>query len=76
MPGPIRVCPATAYGLADAKFIVRACNAHAELVTALEAMQQAYYDFHDAHSMTQPATGRAANANTLAIEALIKAKGE
>lgn len=46
-----------------------------ELVKALEAMQEAYYDFHDAHSMTEPVTGRAGNANALAIEALAKARG-
>lgn len=33
--GPLEVSPATVHGIADARFIVRACNAHADLVEAL-----------------------------------------
>jgi hypothetical protein len=47
-----------------------------ELFEALEAMQRAYFDYHDDRSMTEPVTGRASNANALAIAALAKAKGE
>jgi hypothetical protein len=34
--GPVTVCPAIAHGEADASFIVKACNMHAELVNALD----------------------------------------
>ena len=34
--GPINVCPAVAHGMAEAQQIVRAVNAHDELVKALQ----------------------------------------
>jgi hypothetical protein len=39
--GPVTVCPAIAHGEADASFIVEACNMHAELVAALDALVNA-----------------------------------
>jgi len=34
--GPIEVCPATAHGLTDAKFILRAVNAYGPMLEALK----------------------------------------
>lgn len=47
-----------------------------ELYEALEAMQEAYFDYHDANALTQPVTGRAGSAMDKAIAALAKARGE
>lgn len=44
-----------------------------DLLEALKAMSAAWFDYHDAHSLTQPVTGRAANAHELALAAIAKA---
>lgn len=40
------------------------------LVVALKAMREAWLDYHDRHSLTEPVTGRAGNAMDLADAAL------
>jgi hypothetical protein len=47
-----------------------------DLLAAVLAMQKAWLDYHDAHSLTEPVTGRAGNAMDLATEAIAKATGE
>ena len=63
-------------GAANARFIVHAANNHHRLVEALEgsrealqAMMDAWLDYHDAHSLTQPVTGAAGNAFDKALAA-------
>ncbi len=48
--GPITVCPAIPTGYADGTFIVRACNAHADLVKALTAASHALKSYQYGNS--------------------------
>lgn len=44
-------------------------EAGAEAIVALNAMMDAWFDYHDAHSLTQPVTGAAGNAFDKALAA-------
>lgn len=60
----------------DASANARLCAAAPELFDALDAMVRAYFDYHDALHLTEPVTGRAANAYALAAAALARARGD
>lgn len=57
---------------ADARLIAAAPALYEALEkaeAALQAMMDAWFDYHDAHSLTQPVTGAAGNAFDKALEA-------
>lgn len=69
--GPIQVCPAIAHGEADARFIVLACNAHDDLIAAIEEIRRRCDD--------PQGPGRSSLLNAiadLADRALAKARGD
>ena len=55
--GPIVVCPAVAYGYADARFITRAVNAYGPLLEALKMARQCIAYCRKAHSDVQSGDG-------------------
>lgn len=72
--------------VANARLIAAAPDYDAaaeQAVEALNAMMDAWFDYHDAHSLTQPVTGAAGNAFDKALAAretleaaIAKARGE
>ena len=63
--GPIEVCPATAHGLTDAVFILRAVNSYGPMLKALKAIQREMRHEHDTGD------GHFSTAQVEAVEAAI-----
>jgi|SRR3990167_4372697 len=61
---------------AERKRIEKLHDAAEDMYEALQALLKCAFDYHDAHSLTQPVTGRVGNAMDQAIAALKAAEGE